>query len=185
MKGNDIRKGQILLIDGDPCRVMEAIHRTPGNLRAFVQAKLRNLRVGNSFDQRFSATENIDSATLDKRTLQVMYSDDAGVHVMDTETYEQYALDLETVGDAGPWMEPGMEVTVEWYETMPVSIDLPSVVELEIVETAPTMRTATKSASAKPAVFSNGQTIKVPEFVNEGDRVRVDPRTGAYLERAK
>lgn len=185
MKGNEIRKGMVLIIDGDPCRVMESTHRTPGNLRAFVQVRMRNLRTGNSFDSRFSATEAVDTATLDKRYLQVMYSDDMGVHMMDTQTFDQFVLDSETVGEAAPWMEPGMEIEVLWFDTMPVSFELPPVVELEVVETAPTMRTATKSASNKPATLSNGVVIKVPEFIGEGDRLRVDPRTGSYLERAK
>lgn len=185
MKGNEIRKGMVLIIDGDPCRVMESTHRTPGNLRAFVQARLRNLRTGNSFDTRFSATEAVDTATLDKRYLQVMYTDDMGVHVMDTETFEQFVLDTECSGDSAPWLEAGMEVEVLWFDTMPVSIELPQVIEVEVVETAPSMRTATKSASNKPATLSNGVVIKVPEFISEGDRLRVDPRTGSYLERAK
>ena len=104
---------------------------------------------------------------------------------MDTRTYEQYALDEEIVGDAGPWLQPEMVVQVEWLNGRPIAIDLPSVIELDVVETSPVMRSATKTASTKPAKLSNGVTVQVPDFISEGQRVRVDPREGKYLERAK
>ncbi len=185
MKASDIRRGHVLMIDGAPCRVMDFQHRTPGNLRAFVQVRLRNLNSGNTFDTRLSATEFVDDARLDTKELQVLYRDANGLHVMDNETYEQYTLDDEAVGDAGQWLESGMTFIAEWLNGRPIGIELPSVVELDVVETAPIMKTATKTASTKPARLSNGVTIQVPEFVGEGDRVRVNPREGVYLERAK
>jgi len=185
VKATDIRRGHVVLIDGQPCRVMEFTHRTPGNLRAFVQLRLRNLVTGNTFDTRVSATDFLDEARLDTKELQVLYRDQSGVHVMDTRTYEQYALDEEIVGDAGPWLQPEMVVQVEWLNGRPIAIDLPSVIELDVVETSPVMRSATKTASTKPAKLSNGVTVQVPDFISEGQRVRVDPREGKYLERAK
>jgi elongation factor P len=185
MKASDIRRGHVLMIDGAPCRVMDFQHRTPGNLRAFVQVRLRNLNSGNTFDTRLSATEFVDDARLDTKELQVLYRDANGLHVMDNESYEQYTLDDETMGDAGQWLESGMTFIAEWLNGRPIGIELPSVVELDVVETAPIMKTATKTASTKPAKLSNGLTIQVPEFVGEGDRVRVNPREGVYLERAK
>lgn len=185
MKASDIRRGHVLMIDGAPCRVMDFQHRTPGNLRAFVQVRLRNLNSGNTFDTRLSATEFVDDARLDTKELQVLYRDANGLHVMDNETYEQYTLDDEAVGDASQWLESGMTFIAEWLNGRPIGIELPSVVELDVVETAPIMKTATKTASTKPARLSNGVTIQVPEFVGEGDRVRVNPREGVYLERAK
>ncbi len=185
MKATDIRRGHVILIDGQPCRVMDFTHRTPGNLRAFVQLRLRNLVTGNTFDTRVSATEFLDEAQLDTKEFQVLYRDAAGVHLMDLQNYEQHTLDEDTVLDAGPWLQPEMVVQVEWLDGRPIAIELPSVVELDVVETAPVMRTATKNASSKPAKLSNGVTVQVPDFVNEGDRVRVDPRSGVYLERAK
>ena len=185
MKASDMRRGHVILVGGQPCRVMDYIHRTPGNLRAFVQARLRNLVTGNTFDKRFSATDFIDEARLDTKELQVLYRDAAGVHVMDTTTYEQYTLDAEAVGDQAQWLVPEMHIVVEWLNGRPIGIELPSVVELEVVETSPVMRSATKTASTKPARLSNGVTVQVPDFVSEGDRVRVDPRAGVYLERAK
>jgi elongation factor P len=185
MKASDIRRGHVLILDGQPCRVMDFQHRTPGNLRAFVQVRLRNLTSGNTFDTRLSATEFVEEARVDTKDLQVMYRDANAVHVMDAETYEQYTLDNEVTGEQGQWLDSGMTFQAEWLNGRPIAILLPSVTELEVVETAPTMKTATKTASTKPAKLSNGMTIQVPEFIGEGERVRVNPREGVYLERAK
>ena len=178
MKASDIRRGHVLIIEGQPCRVMDFQHRTPGNLRAFVQVRLRNLTSGNTFDTRLSATEFVEDARLDTKDMQVMYRDANGTHVMDAETYDQYTLDDEVTGDQAPWLEAGMTFQAEWLNGRPIAIMLPSTAELEVVDTAPTMKTATKTASTKPAKLSNGVTIQVPEFINEGERVRVNPREG-------
>jgi elongation factor P len=185
MKASDIRRGHVIFFQGQPCRVMEFTHRTPGNLRAFVQARMRNLNTGSTFDHRFSATEFVEEARLDTKQLQVMYRDANGVHVMDSETYEQYTLDTETAGEQAHWLESGVTFQADWLNGRPISIELPSVAELQVVQTAPVMKTATKTASTKPAKLSNGVIIQVPEFISEGERVRVNPRDGAYLERAK
>lgn len=185
MKATDIRRGHVIFFQGQPCRVMEFTHRTPGNLRAFVQARMRNLNTGSTFEHRFSATEFVEEARLDTKQLQVLYQDANGVHVMDSETYEQYTLDMETAGEQAQWLEPGLTFQADWLEGRPISIELPSVAELEVVETSPVMKTATKTATTKPAKLSNGVIIQVPEFISEGERVRVNPRDGAYLERAK
>ena len=185
MKASEIRKGHVLLVEGQPCRVMDFQHRTPGNLRAFVQVRMRNLVTGNTFDSRFIATEYVDEARLDTKEFQVLYRDDQGVHVMDAKTYDQYSLSLEVVGDALPWLEPEIHITAELLEGDVVGIQLPAAMDYTIVETSPVMKTATKTASAKPAKLSNGVTIQVPEFLGEGVKIRVDPRTGTYLERAK
>jgi elongation factor P len=146
---------------------------------------MRNLSTGSTFEHRFSATEFVEEARLDTKQLQVLYRDGNGVHVMDSETYEQYTLDDETAGDQVQWLESGVNFQAEWLNGRPIAIELPSVAELEVVETAPVMKTATKTASTKPARLSNGVTIQVPEFISEGERVRVNPRDGVYLERAK
>ncbi|MBI1966988.1 MAG: elongation factor P [Gemmatimonadetes bacterium] len=185
MKATDIRRGHVLLIDGQPCRVMDFTHRTPGNLRAFVQVRFRNLVTGNTFDQRLSATDFVDEARLDTKEMQVLYQDPAGVHVMDQQSYEQFTLSGDVVGEDAPWLQPEMVVQIEWLNGRPIAIELPSVIELQIVETAPVMRSATKTASTKPAKLSNGVTVQVPDFLSEGEKVRVDPREGVYLERAK
>jgi len=185
MKASDIRRGTVLIYEGNPCRVMEFQHRTPGNLRAFVQVRMRNLSSGNTFETRFASTEVIEEARLDTKELQVLYRDANGTHVMDQSSYDQYTLDDETVGDLIDWMEPGTTIITEWLFGRPIALQLPSMMELEIVETTPVMKTATKTASSKPAKLSNGVTVQVPEFVGQGERVRVNPNTGEYLERAK
>lgn len=185
MKATDVRKGHVILVEGQPCRVMDFTHRTPGNLRAFVQVRFRNLISGNTFDTRLNASDFVDQARLDTKELQVLYRDGQGTHVMDQSTYDQYTLSEEVTGDQTQWLQPEMTFMVEWLGSLPIGITLPSTVELEVVETAPIMKTATKTASTKPARLSNGVTINVPEFVNEGERVRVNPNTGEYLERVK
>ena len=185
MKANDIRKGAVIYYEGKPHLVMDFTHRTPGNLRAFVQVRLRNLKSGMSLDHRFSATENVEEARLDSRTMQILYADGNGVHVMDANTYEQFTLDPDVVGEDAPWMQAEMRIDTTWLEGRAISFQLPSSVELEVVETSPVMKTATKSASSKPAKLSNGVTIQVPDFVAQGERVRVNPRERAYIERVK
>jgi elongation factor P len=185
MKATEIRKGHVLLMEGQPCRVMDFQHRTPGNLRAFVQLRMRNLINGNTFDTRVAATDFIDEARLDVKEYQVMYRDASGVHVMDTENYDQSTLSNEIVGDMAQWLEPEMHFQAELLNGTAVGIRLPASMEYTILETSPVMRSATKTASTKPAKLNNGATIQVPEFLEEGTRVRVDPRSGQYLERAK
>jgi elongation factor P len=169
MKANDIRKGIVVIYEGQPCRVMDFQHRTPGNLRAFVQVRMRNLSNGNSFEARFSSTEDLETARLDTKEMQVMYDDGTDVHVMDSHTYDQFTFDSEVVGELRPWMQPEMKFQAEWLNGRPISIKLP----------------ATKTASSKPATLVNGATIQVPEFVGSGEKVRVNPTTGEYLERVK
>jgi len=185
MKATDVRKGHVILIEGQPCRVMDFTHRTPGNLRAFVQVRFRNLISGNTFDTRLNASDFVDQARLDTKELQVLYQDAQGTHVMDQSTYDQYTLDREVTGDQTPWLQAEMKFMAEVLDGRPIAINLPSTIELEVVDTAPTMKTATKTSSTKPATLSNGVTINVPEFVNQGERVRVNPNTGEYLERVK
>jgi len=185
MKANDIRKGNVIYFEGKPHLVMDFTHRTPGNLRAFVQVRLRNLASGSSLDHRFSATEMIDEARLESTDMQVLYADGNGVHVMDARTYEQVTLDGELVGNDAAWMQPEMKISVVWLEGKPISFELPSSMEFEITETSPAMKTATKSSSSKPAKLSNGVTVNVPEFVEQGEWVRINPRDRAYIERVK
>jgi len=185
MKANDIRKGNVIYYEGKPHLVMDFTHRTPGNLRAFVQVRLRNLGSGMSTDHRFSATETVEEARLDTKEMQVLYADANGVHVMDARSYEQFTFDPEIVGDDAAWMIPEMKFDAVWLEGNPISFTLPKSMELEIIETSPVMKTATKTASSKPAKLSNGVTINVPEFVAQGERVRVNPTERAYIERVK
>lgn len=185
MQANDIRKGMIILYNGAPHRVLDFQHRTPGNLRAFVQAKLRNIKSGSSTEVRFSSTENIERAMLDEHEMEYLYSDGESHHFMNTETFDQIALDAEALGDAISYLVPGTRIKVEFFEAQPIGVELPPAVELAVVETPPELKGATASNSPKPAKLETGVTVQVPPFIKQGDRIRVDPSKGVYLERAK
>jgi elongation factor P len=180
-----IRRGMVIVFEGDPCRIVEFHHHTPGNLRAMVQAKLRNLRTGNGFDHRFRAADSIEPASMETHDLQFMYQGGETYHFMNVANYDQLEMDEETLGDNAPWMQADMKIQAEYYDGRPVAIRLPNSVTLEVVETSPVMKTATKTASQKPAKLENGVTVNVPEFVGTGDKIRVNPNTGEYQERAK
>ena len=180
-----IRRGMVLVMNGEPCRVVEFRHHTPGNLRAMVQAKLRNLRTGSGFEHRFRAADSVEPASMETHELEFLYQGGDTYHFMNTQNYDQLELDSETLGDAAPWMQSQMKIMAEFYEGRPVAIQLPNAVELEIVETSPVMKTATKTSSNKPATLENGMTVNVPEFISTGERIRVNPNTGEYLDRAK
>ncbi|MEO7043471.1 MAG: elongation factor P [Gemmatimonadaceae bacterium] len=180
-----IRRGMVLVFEGEPCRVVEFRHHTPGNLRAMVQAKLKNIRTGSSFEHRFRAADSIERASMETHDLEFMYQGGDTYHFMNTENYDQIEMDEEALGDAAQWMQSGMKIQAEYYNGSPIGIQLPNSLNLEIVDTAPVMKTATKTASTKPAKLSNGVTINVPEFIAQGERVRVNPTTGDYMDRAK
>jgi len=180
-----IRRGMVILFDGKLCKVVEFRHHTPGNLRAMVQTKLRDLRTGNSFEHRFRSADTIDKASLEQHEMEYLYSDGAQHHFMNTESYEQIGLSEDELGDAAQWLMPGLKLQVEFYEGQPIGIDLPPSMELTVTRTEPSMKGATVSNVNKPATLENGVTIQVPPFVNEGDRIRVDPTEGRYMERAK
>jgi elongation factor P len=180
-----IRRGMVIVFEGEPCRVVEFRHHTPGNLRAMVQAKLKNLRSGSSFEHRFRAADSIDPASMETHDLEFLYQGGDTYHFMNVENYDQLEMDEEALGDNAQWMQPGMKIQAEYYDGRPVGIKLPNSLVLEVVDTAPVMKTATKTASTKPAKLENGVTINVPEFVGTGDKVKVNPATGEYQERAK
>jgi elongation factor P len=185
MPATQIRRGMVLVFEGDPCRVVEFRHHTPGNLRAMVQAKLKNLRTGSNFEHRFRAADSIERASMETHELEFMYQGGDTYHFMNTENYDQLEMDGETLGDNAQWMQPGMRIQAEYYNGRPIGIQLPNYLVLEIVDTAPVMKSATKTASTKPAKLENGVTVNVPEFISTGEKVRVNPSTGEYLDRAK
>jgi len=185
MPATQIRRGMVLVFEGQPCRVVEFRHHTPGNLRAMVQAKLKNLRTGSSFEHRFRAADSIEKASMETHDLEFLYQGGDTYHFMNIENYDQLEMDEEMLGDNAQWMQPGMRIVAEYYEGRPIGIQLPNTLTLEVVDTAPVMKTATKTASTKPAKLENGVTINVPEFVGTGDKVKVNPSTGEYQERAK
>ena len=185
MQANDIRRGMIIMYNNAPYRVLDFQHRTPGNLRAFVQAKIRNLKSGSSTEVRFSSTENIERASLEDHEMEYLYSDGDMHYFMNTENYEQIALDVESLGDSMNYLTVGTKIQVQFFEGAPMGVELPPAVELMVVETAPELKGATASNSPKPAKLETGVSVQVPPFIKEGDRIRVDPSKGVYLERAK
>ena len=180
-----IRRGMVILFEGAPCKVLEARHHTPGNLRAMMQTKLRNLRTGSSFEHRFRSADTVERAVLEQHEMEYLYSDGSFHHFMNTESYEQTAMSDEDLGDMAEWLAPGLRIQVEFYEGSPIGVTLPPSLELAVVQTEPSLKGATVSNVNKPAKLENGVTIQVPPFVNEGDRIRVDPVEGRYIERAK
>ncbi|HEX5438154.1 MAG TPA: elongation factor P [Gemmatimonadaceae bacterium] len=180
-----IRRGMVIVFDGDPCRVVDFRHHTPGNLRAMVQTKMRNLRTGNNFEHRFRAADSIEKASLETHQLEFLYQGGDTYHFMNTENYDQLEMDSEMLGDSAQWMQPGMRIQAEYYDGAPIGIQLPNAIELTITETSPVMKSATKTASNKPALLENGVTVTIPEFISSGERIRVNPNTGEYLDRAK
>ena len=175
----------VILFEGQPCKVVEFRHHTPGNLRAMVQTKLRNILSGSSFEHRFRSADTVERASLEQHEMEYMYSDGSHHHFMNTETFDQVALSADELGDAAEWLAPGLKIQAEFYDGAAIGIDLPPSLELTVTQTEPTMKGATVSNVNKPATLENGVTIQVPPFVNEGDRIRVDPIEGRYLERAK
>jgi len=180
-----IRRGSVIIFNGEPHRVVEFEHRTPGNLRAFIQAKMKNLRSGTTLEHRFRAADTVEKAEMSTQELQYLYHDGHHYHFMNTANYEMLELAEDALGDSAQWLTENMVILAEFYEGRPIGIDLPAALEFEVVQTEPTMSTATKTAMTKPAKLSNGVVVQVPAFVKQGERVRVDPREGKYLERAK
>ncbi len=185
LQANNIRKGMVILFDGTPCKVMEFRHHTPGNLRAMVQTRLRNLITGSSFEHRFRAADTIDRAVLEQHEMEYLYSDGDMHHFMNTESYEQIAMSEDDLGDAAKWLMPGLKIQIEFYDGSPIGIELPASLELVITETDPVMKGATASNSNKPATLENGVTMYVPPFMTVGEKIRVNPTEEKYLERVK
>ena len=185
MPATQIRRGMVIVFEGQPCRVLEFRHHTPGNLRAMIQTKLKNLRNGNSFEHRFRAADTIERASMETHELEFMYRGGDTWHFMNTVNFDQLEMDEEMLGDNAQWMQNGMKILAEYYDGRPIGIELPQFLVLEVVDTAPVMKTATKTASTKPAKLDNDVVINVPEFIATGEKVRVNPNTGEYMDRAK
>src|SRR5438874_12569152 len=185
MQANDLRKGMVVLWNGDLCKVLEFHHHTPGNLRAMVQAKLRNLRTGHQFEHRFRSQDEVEQAWIEQHEMEYMYSDGHAHHFMNTESYEQVEISDEDLGDAASWLSPGVKLNVQFHEAKPIGIELPKSIKVKIVETQPMVKGSTASASYKPAKLENGVTVLVPPFVSEGEEIIVDPTDNRYIERAK
>ncbi len=179
-----MRPGMIIKFKDDLHLVFSVEHRTPGNLRAFIQAKLRNIRTGSMFVERFRSPDPIDRVIVDEIKMEYLYNDGDDYYFMDQENYEQTNLKHDVLGDAVEFLTANLPVSVSFYDGKAVGIDLPPSVEMTVLETEPGIRSATASSVTKPAKTETGLVVQVPAFINEGEKIRVDTAEGAYMSRA-
>src|SRR5205085_7142960 len=179
-----LRPGMIIKHNNDLHSVFSVEHRTPGKLRAFIQAKLRNLRTGAMFEHRFRSADPIEKITVDEVAMEFLYADGDDYYFMNTENYEQTHLTRDTLGDSVDYLIPNLQIQVEFYDGKAVGIELPQTVELTVVETEPGLKSATASSVTKPAKTETGLVVQAPPFINEGEKTRVDTSEGAYLSSA-
>ena len=184
MRASDIRRGQAVIIDGKLFVVTNADHNTPGNLRAKVQFKLRDVSKGTIQDKRVGATDDIEITNLDQRQVEYLYSDNEGHVLMDLETYDQNTIPKEVFGDDILFLKPNTQLTASFHDGKVVSYDLPKTVDLKITETAPGIKGATATNQMKDAVLETGLKTRVPPFIEEGEVVRISTETKGYLSRA-
>lgn len=159
-------------------------HRTPGNLRGFVQVKMRSLRSGSMTEHRFSSEDRVERASLDEREMEYLYGDGEYYYFMDTENFEQMHLTREILGDSIDYLIPQLKVNIEFYEGKPISVELPPTVDLKVVETEPGLKGASVSNVTKAAKLETGLVVQVPPFIVEGEKIRVSTSEGTYQERA-
>ena len=181
---NDLRKGMAIKYNGNTAIVLEVHHRTPGNLRAFVQAIIRYINTGKSADVRFGSTDKVELVDINRATLEFSYKDHNGFHFMDPETYETVTLHDNLLGDAKDFLVENLPVQVLYAEGKAVQVELPASVSLKVIESAEGVRGDTASNVTKPAKLETGKTINVPLFIKEGETIKIDTRTGAYMGRA-
>ena len=179
-----MRPGMVIKFKDDLHLVFSVEHRTPGNLRAFIQAKLRNIRTGSMFVERFRSPDPIDRVVVDEVKMEYLYNDGDDYYFMDQQNYEQINLKRETLGDAVEYLTPNLLIDVSFHDGKPVGVELPTAVEMTVMETEPGIRSATASSVTKPAKMETGLVVQVPAFINEGEKIRVDTAEGAYMSRA-
>jgi elongation factor P len=181
---SDFRNGLKIEFGGEPYVIVYFQHVKPGKGGAFVRTKLKNLKTGAVLENTFRSGDKVNKPDLDERGMQFMYMLENAYHFMDTKTYEQIYLDREHMGDAANYMIENLPVKILFYRGEPIGIDLPIFIDLQIVETEPGLKGDTVSGATKPASLESGAVVQVPLFLNVGDRVKVDTRTGTYIERA-
>jgi elongation factor P len=184
LAATQLRPGMVIKFNNELYSVFSMTHRTPGNLRGFVQAKMRSLRTGSMTEHRFSSEDKVEKAQLDEHEMEYLYDDGEYFYFMNIENYEQMHLTKELLGDATDYLIPQLKVTVEFYEGKPISVELPATVEMTVVETEPGLKGATVSNVTKPAKMETGLVVQVPPFIGEGEKIRVNTSEGTYQERA-
>jgi elongation factor P len=181
----DLRKGAVIKFNNDPCLVLESEHRTPGNLRAFYQVKMRNLRSGKLLENRYRSGESIEFLRVERREYQFLYKDGEDYVFMDNGSYEQITVAPVAIGDGGRFMKETTNVEISMNEGEILAVDLPQHVTLRVIQSDPAARGDTVNNVMKPAVLETGAQVSVPSFVNEGDLIRIETATGAYMDRVK
>ena len=185
LSATQLRVGMIVKEGKDLLQVVYAHHKTPGNLRGFVQAKLRNITTGTQYEKRYSSEDRLEKATLDYREMEYLYDHQDEFFFMDSKTHEQISVMKDTMSDMYLFLTANQKIQVVFYEDKPISIELPPSVILKVETTVPGLKTATVTSSTKPATLETGLVVQVPQFVNAGDLVRVDTAEKAYIERIK
>jgi elongation factor P len=183
IQATQMKKGMCIKHANDLYRVVSTQHITPGNWRGMVQAKIRNLKSGAIIEHRFRSEDRVERAILDDAEMEFLYRDGDMYHFMNNETYEQIGLSDEVLGDAVEYLIPNIKLRVEMYEDRPVGIELPLSVVMQVAETEPAIKGATVSNVGKPAKMETGLVVQVPPFISEGDLIKIDTATGAYVER--
>jgi len=179
-----MRPGMIIKHKDQLHLVFKVEHRTPGNLRAFIQAKLRNIRTGAMFEERFRSADAIEKVVVDEVAMEYLYNDGDDYYFMNPVDYEQTVLKGSTLGDAVEYLTPNLRIDVSYHDGQAVGIELPTNVELTVIETEPGLKSATASSVTKPAKTETGLVVQVPSFINEGEKIRVDTSEGTYMSRA-
>jgi elongation factor P len=185
IKATLLRAGMIIMHEGDLHVIYSVDHRTPGNKRAAMQTKMRNLRTGSMMDYRFRAEETIEKVVVDEIEYEYLYSDAEGHHFMNSENYEQIALPNDIVGDTKDYLIANMPVKIEYYDEKPIGVLIPDTVDLTVVDTEPSIQKATASSVMKPAKLETGLVVNVPPFVGTGDKIKVDTSEGRYIQRVQ
>ena len=181
---NDFKSGVKVMLDGDPCAIVENEFVKPGKGQAFNRVRLKNLKTGRTWERTFKSGESLDSADVMDMDMEYLYNDGEFFHFMVPDTFEQYQADAEAVGDTAKWLKEQDKYTITLYNGSPLAVSPPNHVELEIIETDPGLKGDTAQGGTKPATLSTGAVVKVPLFISQGEVVRVDTRTGEYLGRA-
>jgi len=184
ISSNDFRNGTTIELEGGVWQVVDFQHVEPGKGEDFVRSKLKTIKTGAVVERTFNAREKVPRAHLDQRQMQYLYESDGAFNFMDNETYEQIALNSDQLGDATRFLKENMSIGVLFFQGVVIGIDMPNSVELEVVETDPGIRGDTATGGTKPAKLETGYVVRVPLFINIGDVLRVDTRSGDYIERA-
>jgi len=179
-----LRPGMVIKFNNELFSIFSVFHRTPGNLRGFVQAKMRSLRSGAMIEHRFSSEDKVERAVLEEHEMEYLYDDGDYFYFMNTDNFEQMHLTKDILGDGVQYLVPQLKVNVEFFEGRAISVELPATVDLTVVETEPSLKGATVSNVTKPAKLETGLVVQVPPFIGQGEKIRVNTAEGTYQERA-